>query len=109
LLVKVVKLMTDSRDRDKYCQVEIDPSDAANIPKFVDSLPIPKVAKSDDYGKDGEKIYRVVMREAKHKFHRYFPPTIVWGYNGSYPGPTIEAYKDVPIKVEWDNRLPTRH
>ena len=31
--------------------------------------------------------------------------TTVWGYNGSYPGPTILAKKDVPLQVLWRNNL----
>lgn len=31
--------------------------------------------------------------------------TTVWGYNGSYPGPTIEAYRDQEVTVTWNNDL----
>lgn len=31
--------------------------------------------------------------------------TKVWGYNGSYPGPTILAKENVPIQVFWRNNL----
>ena len=33
----------------------------------------------------------------------------IWGYNGIYPGPTIEAFKDIPVYVEWANNLPDKH
>lgn len=36
-------------------------------------------------------------------------PTTVWGYNGSWPGPTIEAHRDHPLKVNWVSKLPTTH
>lgn len=49
------------------------------------------------------------MVETKHRFHRLFPLTTVWGFNGTYPGPTIEAPKDVPVKVKWENKLPDKH
>src|SRR5690554_6303558 len=90
-------------------KVRVDPSDASTIPKFVDPLPIPKIAQVDDWTKEGDDFYRIIMKESRHKFHKYFPPTKIWGYNGTYPGPTIEAKKDVPIKVEWENRLPKKH
>ena len=36
--------------------------------------------------------------------------TTVWGYgtgrNATYPGPTILAYKDHPVTVSWQNKLP---
>jgi spore coat protein A len=49
------------------------------------------------------------MQEVEHEFHKYFPPATVWGYNGTYPGPTIEACKDVPVQVKWTNNLPNEH
>ncbi len=32
-------------------------------------------------------------------------PTTVWGYGGSYPGPTILARKNTPVNIEWKNEL----
>lgn len=49
------------------------------------------------------------MKESYHKFHSDFPDTYIWGYNGLYPGPTIEAFKDIPVYVEWANNLPDKH
>lgn len=31
--------------------------------------------------------------------------TRVWGYNGTFPGPTVLASKDVPVQVYWENKL----
>lgn len=31
--------------------------------------------------------------------------TKVWGYNGSYPGPTILARKNFPVDILWENKL----
>lgn len=91
---------------------KVNPADPTTIPKFVDPMPIPDVAKpiyQGDSSKGGDLFYHIVMTETKHRFHRDFPLTTVWGYNGTYPGPTIEVSKDVPVKVKWDNKLPTRH
>ncbi|WP_263381350.1 multicopper oxidase family protein [Granulicella arctica] len=49
------------------------------------------------------------MSEFQQKVHRDLPPTTVWGYNGTWPGPTIEARSGEPINVNWINRLPPRH
>jgi spore coat protein A len=32
-------------------------------------------------------------------------PTTLFGYNGTYPGPTILAKKFEPVTVTWDNKL----
>lgn len=49
------------------------------------------------------------MKETTHQFSALFPETKVWGYDGLYPGPTIEAFKDIPTYVEWANELPEKH
>jgi spore coat protein A, manganese oxidase len=49
------------------------------------------------------------MRCAKHKFHRDIKETEIFGYNGLYPGPTIEAMKGQKVKVKWINKLPLKH
>jgi spore coat protein A len=96
----------------KVNENKVNPAEPSTIPKFVDPLPIPAVARPVlqlEYLKKGKQFYNIDMQEVKHKFHKYFPPTTVWGYNGTYPGPTIEAYKDVPVQVKWTNHLPDKH
>jgi len=36
-------------------------------------------------------------------------PTPLWGYQGTYPGPTIEAKSGTPIQIQWNSDLPTTH
>jgi spore coat protein A len=49
------------------------------------------------------------MRAFKAKLHRDIPATPMWGYNGSFPGPTFETKRDEPLLVEWVNALPDKH
>jgi spore coat protein A len=101
----------ESDDNDEI-KTKVNPSDPLTIPKFVDSLPIPDIAepmKRYNQLKEYDLFYHITMLEAKHRFHRYFPLTTIWGYNGSYPGPTLEVPKDVPVKVKWENKLPKKH
>ncbi|MCR1951608.1 multicopper oxidase [Clostridium sp. DSM 100503] len=97
---------------DNICFI-VNPSDPFTIPKFIDKLPIMEVAKpiydDNNDSKDNEKRYHISMEEAEHYFSSYFPPTKIWGYNGLYPGPTIEAFKNIPTYVLWDNKLPDKH
>jgi spore coat protein A len=67
---------------------------------FVDALPIPAVLApvSNQY-------YEVAIRQVSQQLHRDLPPTTVWGYAGSYPGPTIVATVGQPITVKWINDL----
>jgi spore coat protein A len=46
------------------------------------------------------------MLQFQQKLHSSLPPTTLWGYEGQYPGPTIEALRDSPIEVDWQNQLP---
>jgi spore coat protein A, manganese oxidase len=45
------------------------------------------------------------MQQFQQQLHRDLPPTTVWGFEGSYPGPTIEARTRQPITVNWINDL----
>ena len=97
---------------DNICFI-VNPSDPFTIPKFIDKLLIPGTAQpindvNNEY-KDNEKYYHITMKEAEHYFSSYFPPTKIWGYNGLYPGPTIEAFKNITTNVLWDNQLPDNH
>lgn len=96
--------------------IKVDPSNADSIPKFQDELPIPVIAEPiNNYDWDNPNCinnsnhYKITMKESYHKFHSDFPDTYIWGYNGLYPGPTIEAFKDIPVYVEWANNLPDKH
>jgi spore coat protein A len=67
--------------------------DPSTLPKFADPLPIPAVAKNT-----GRK-YRIEMRRILAKLHRDLPPTPMWAYGGSVPGPTIETRAGEPVRI----------
>lgn len=87
----------------------------ATLPRFVDVLPIPPVAKPDAQrahpAYPGRRLpcYRMEMRAFAARLHRDLPPTTLWGYQGMCPGPTLEARRGEPFLVEWINALPARH
>ena len=62
-----------------------------------------------DSQEDGCAYYEVEMRRTKHKFHKDFKETTIYGYNGMYPGPTIETMKGQAVNVKWINNLPKKH
>jgi spore coat protein A, manganese oxidase len=80
----------------------------STLTKFVDALPLPSVIKPI-YKNDCETYYEVTMTEFRQKLHRQLNPTTLWGYNGTYPGPTFEVQKNESIKVKWINNLPENH
>jgi spore coat protein A len=72
---------------------------------YVDPLPIPQVAIPIRGRAGGAASYEISMKEFKQKLHRDLDPTTLWGYNGQYPGPTIEATANQPVQVRWINDL----
>ena len=91
---------------------ELDPNTLA---KYVDPLPLPELMRSSERKPDPTDagktlpLYRVRMEELHQKTHRDLPPTRLWGFNGSSPGPIFEARSGEGLLVEWENRLPERH
>jgi FtsP/CotA-like multicopper oxidase with cupredoxin domain len=56
---------------------------------------------------DGVKVYHLVAAPARHEFAPGLVAT-VWGYNGSTPGPTIEANEGDRVRIFVTNRLPEK-
>ena len=77
-----------------------------SLEPYIDPLPIPKRLMPHGTSKDQ---YRVRMLEFKQPMHSQLPPTRLWGYEGQYPGPTIEALRGRSIVVQWENHLPAQH
>ena len=79
-----------------------------SLDRYVDPLPVPKRLVPQSTSEDGVQ-YHVRMLEFTQQMHSQLPPTKLWGYDGHYPGPTIEALRDRPIVVRWENQLPSQH
>ena len=76
------------------------------LTRYVDALPIPPVIRSTG---EPDQIIDIEMRQFHQKVHRDLPPTPLWGYNGSWPGPTIEAQSGKTLKINWVSKLPATH
>ncbi|HSE13399.1 MAG TPA: multicopper oxidase domain-containing protein, partial [Rudaea sp.] len=79
------------------CQVDLCP--------YVDALPRPAVAVPVTGSSGAAATYDISIQQIGQKLHRDLPPTTLWGYAGSYPGPTIEAAADQPVTINWLNDL----
>jgi spore coat protein A len=78
------------------------------LQKFVDELPIPKTLSPKVRSNDST-YYEVTMKEFSQKLHRDLGPTRLWGYEGTFPGPTIEVMQYETAFVKWLNDLPSKH
>lgn len=75
--------------------------------KYTNELPIPSIMQPET---EGGKFYKVSITQFKQHLgllDENGEPlmTTVWGYNGLYPGPTIEAFRNEQITVRWENNL----
>jgi spore coat protein A len=66
---------------------------------------LPAVAQPYSGSPGEEAAYEIPIVEIEQKLHRDLPPTRLWGYAGTYPGPSIEAFRDQPVTVTWINDL----
>jgi spore coat protein A, manganese oxidase len=81
-----------------------DNSRSLSLPPYVDPLPVLPVIEPN-----GSHKVSIGLKECLQKTHRDLPPTRVWGYDGTWPGPTIKVRSEKPITVDWINELPTKH
>ncbi|MER7505028.1 multicopper oxidase domain-containing protein [Nonomuraea pusilla] len=78
---------------------------AAPLPKpFAVPLPIPPVARPVRT-EGGADVYELTERAADVELLPGLR-TRIWGYDGSFPGPTIRARSGRPVVVKLVNRLP---
>ncbi len=75
------------------------------VPRFAVDLPLPRVARATRVG--GVDTYRMTQRPASVQvLPPGLPPTPLWTYDGSFPGPTIHAERGRPAAVRQRNALP---
>src|SRR5881397_1207044 len=83
---------------------------------FTQALPIPPVkqpgalfthrcALPSVSGLNPPKFYTVQMKKATAEIIPGHPETVVWGYDGMYPGPTFRVYHNEPAVVRFVNNL----
>jgi spore coat protein A, manganese oxidase len=93
-----------------YSRPVLDPN---RLAPFVDPLLLMPRARPSGSRRDPEgliaPLYQMRMSEFYHQVHRDLPPTRVWGFNGSVPGPTFEVRSGSPVLVDWINALPAKH
>jgi spore coat protein A len=78
---------------------------APSLTPFVDPLPIPPVLRPSANG-----VTNIQMLPAMQKVHRDLPATPIWGFNGIWPGPTLEVRRGTPVKIKFHNdALPLTH
>ncbi len=73
-----------------------------DLHRFSDPLSLPP---TKDITNKTHPHLRVEMKLAKLKLHSSLPKTMMWTYEGSFPGPVIEVRKGSRVSIEWFNNL----
>ncbi|WP_441249272.1 multicopper oxidase family protein [Kitasatospora sp. McL0602] len=76
------------------------PTDPADLTKFADPLRIPPTLRP------GPEL-TVRLTSAEVQLHSELPPTPMWTYEGSFPGPTVEVRRGQRLRVAWENGITT--
>lgn len=71
---------------------------------YTDRLPIPEVLRPAKA--DVRRETEIAVRPTWVRLHSQLPPTLMWGYNGTVPGPTIEVRRGERVRIAWTNRVP---
>ncbi|MEV7959194.1 O-aminophenol oxidase PhsA [Streptomyces sp. NPDC088141] len=71
---------------------------------YTDALPVPPVLRPDSG--DVLRETEITLSPTWVRLHAQLPPTLMWGYNGTVPGPTIEVRRGERIRIAWTNRIP---
>jgi len=82
------------------------PPSPPSLTPYVDALPVPAVIRPAQHP---PSVVHIHIRELRQKVHRDLSPTRMWGYNGTWPGPTFDVRSGQPFSVNWINELPQKH
>lgn len=73
------------------------------LERFLDPLPIPPVVRVRSRRRTVQR--EVTLRETWVRLHSQLPPTRVWAYDGSFPGPTFDVRRGQRLRVTWRNEI----
>ena len=72
--------------------------------KFVDPLPRLRPARQISV-LEGSQLYHIAVKPIRGRLHRDLPSTPLWGYDGQFPGPTLDVRRGQRIFVRWRNEI----
>jgi spore coat protein A len=96
--------LTDIIDRAADAGTQQRKPTEGELTPYVAPLPVPPVLRpaSDDVLHETE----IALRPTWVRLHPQLPPTLMWGYDGRVPGPTIEVRRGQRVRIAWTNRIP---
>ncbi|MEU0257322.1 O-aminophenol oxidase PhsA [Streptomyces sp. NPDC006184] len=96
--------MTEIIERPTTATADVQAPAASELTPYVAPLTVPPVLRpaADDVLRETE----IALRPAWVRLHPQLPPTLMWGYGGHVPGPTIEVRRGQRVRIAWTNRIP---
>ncbi|MEU2924362.1 O-aminophenol oxidase PhsA [Streptomyces sp. NPDC007251] len=96
--------MTETIDRLTEATTGQQPSAPDELTPYLAPLTVPPVLRpaAEDVLRETE----IALRPTWVRLHPQLPPTLMWGYDGHVPGPTIEVRRGQRIRIAWTNRIP---
>ncbi|MEV5342903.1 O-aminophenol oxidase PhsA [Streptomyces sp. NPDC052676] len=88
--------VTESDDRKRPAPADLTP--------YVAPLSVPPVLRPETG--DVLRETEIALRPTWVRLHPQLPPTLMWGYDGQVPGPTIEVRRGQRVRIAWTNRIP---
>ncbi|MFI7011165.1 O-aminophenol oxidase PhsA [Streptomyces sp. NPDC050145] len=76
----------------------------AELAPYVAPLTVPPVLRPA--AGDVRRETEIALRPTWQRLHPQLPPTLMWGYEGTVPGPTIEVRRGQRVRIAWTNRIP---
>ncbi|PGH48520.1 phenoxazinone synthase [Streptomyces sp. Ru87] len=86
-----------------------DAAPAGGLTPYLDPLRVPPTVRPRPAAGGGPDEIEVGLRATWVRMHSQMPPTLVWAYDGHYPGPTFEVESGQRIRVAWANRITGRY
>ncbi|MFI9550704.1 multicopper oxidase family protein [Nonomuraea endophytica] len=86
-----------------FVQTAATAADVLQLRPYRDRLRIPPRARTQR--ERGVSTLTITMRAVTARLHADLPPTTLWGYDGHFPGPTIEVRRGERLRVTWANAL----
>ncbi|MFJ3646478.1 O-aminophenol oxidase PhsA [Streptomyces murinus] len=96
IIEKAVERITGATEEEKRAPGELRP--------YVAPLTVPPVLRPTSA--DVRQETEIALRPTWVRLHPQLPPTLMWGYDGHVPGPTIEVRRGRRVRIAWTNRIP---
>jgi len=75
------------------------------LTKYVDPMVAPPLAVPASGSIGGVATYDIDIVQTTQQVHTDLPPTTIWAYNGTWPGPTVVASQGMPVTMNFVNDL----